>query len=87
LIILDYEIKLTIPFLLGAYDRNNPEHNQVLNVSSYTMHPKYDPNDFPNDIAIVKLKRAIKFGNYARPVCLPRAKHIIPVGSNCYVTG
>jgi len=47
------------------------EGGQAIQVESFIEHPDYDPNGKPNDIAILKLKTDIKFGDHVKPACLP----------------
>uniref|UniRef100_A0A7M5X8U7 Peptidase S1 domain-containing protein n=1 Tax=Clytia hemisphaerica TaxID=252671 RepID=A0A7M5X8U7_9CNID len=84
---VEYMAPESISIKVGAHDLTDPSNEQLFNITTYKMHEGYDPKDYPNDIAIVKLKGAIKFGTYVQPVCLPRAKHTIPVGATCYTTG
>lgn len=42
------------------------------------VHSSFDKDSIslPNDIALLKLKEAVKYGKYIRPVCLPMEKSI-----------
>lgn len=50
------------------------------------MHPSYNPADFQNDIALLKLKRDVVYKEHIIPVCLPPAKANY-VGQTGTVTG
>uniref|UniRef100_A0AAR5PRL4 Peptidase S1 domain-containing protein n=1 Tax=Dendroctonus ponderosae TaxID=77166 RepID=A0AAR5PRL4_DENPD len=39
-------------------------------VDSITVHPKYNPHTFGNDVAVVKLAEPAELTNYVRPICL-----------------
>ena len=76
-----------ISFVLGGHDLRNLRNEQIYNVVSYKMHENYDPLDFPNDIAIIKIAGPIRFGVYVQPACLPKKNKIIPIGTQCFTTG
>lgn len=49
------------------------------------VHPEYDPPAVYNDIALFRLKDAVKFNEYFRPICLHDAdklfnRHLIATG-------
>ena len=50
-----------------------------------SLHPDYVNNVFLNDIAVIRLERAVRFSDYIRPVCLPKAA--VLTGTVCVVTG
>uniref|UniRef100_A0A914DI40 Peptidase S1 domain-containing protein n=1 Tax=Acrobeloides nanus TaxID=290746 RepID=A0A914DI40_9BILA len=43
----------------------------VHNISLIHVHPKYNPDDITNDIAVLEVDPEIKFTNRVQPVCLP----------------
>ena len=51
-------------------------HQQVVEVTSYSIHPEYNTANLHNDIAIVRLEtqfqQMVQFNKYVMPVCLPR---------------
>ncbi|KAF4073797.1 hypothetical protein AMELA_G00247520 [Ameiurus melas] len=52
------------------------------------IHPNYNTSSLQNDIALIKLKKAITFNNNVRPVCLMEAeKEARFLGKKCTVTG
>ncbi|XP_011872915.1 PREDICTED: uncharacterized protein LOC105564821 [Vollenhovia emeryi] len=72
---------------IGATRRGSfrSPHEQLLRVDYISLHPDYIDNGFVNDIAVIRLERAVSFSDYIRPVCLPKS----PVSSEtiCVVTG
>nr|XP_012220724.1 PREDICTED: uncharacterized protein LOC105671295 isoform X2 [Linepithema humile] len=60
-------------------------HEQLLRVDYISLHPDYVDNGFVNDIAVVRLERAVIFSDHIRPVCLPTAP--VNSGTICFVTG
>ncbi|CDW57755.1 transmembrane serine protease; coagulation factor ix [Trichuris trichiura] len=56
-------------------------------VQSYKIHEKYDPKQFHNDIALLKLEKAVPFSEITRPVCLPEQDEEIEVGTVCLIAG
>lgn len=51
--------------------------------------PAYDAQSFANDIALVRLARAVVFGAFVKPICLPRtaADSGLEAGANVTVAG
>ncbi|KXJ23514.1 Transmembrane protease serine 5 [Exaiptasia diaphana] len=59
-----------------------------MEVEKIIRHPNYNEREnhkYDYDIALMKLKRSIRYTDKVRPVCLPRRN--FPAGTNCYVTG
>ena len=72
----------------GEHDLRKVEgKEQIIPIDKIILHPKYKPPvtgpDY--DVALIKLKKPIKFNSNVRPVCLPK-KNFAP-GTKCYVTG
>ncbi|XP_011629810.1 uncharacterized protein LOC105422211 [Pogonomyrmex barbatus] len=72
---------------IGATRRGSfrSPHEQLLRVDYISLHPDYIDNGFVNDIAVIRLERAVSFSDYIRPVCLPKAP--VASGTICVVTG
>ncbi|XP_075251173.1 trypsin-2-like [Convolutriloba macropyga] len=50
----------------------NYEKDQELRyVKSITRHPRYDPHWYTNDIAVIKLTKAVPFHDRIQPICMP----------------
>ena len=43
--------------------------------------------DWVNDIALIKLKKPVKFDETTSPVCLPERNQMVPDGTSAYVAG
>ncbi|XP_066293152.1 trypsin-2-like isoform X1 [Branchiostoma lanceolatum] len=48
------------------------------------IHPSYG---FGYDVALLKLKKRVRFNPYTRPACLPQASTVLPAGTVCSITG
>jgi hypothetical protein len=50
------------------------------NVVEQIIHPEYDvgSNDQHNDIALLRLAKALNFNDFVRPICLPLDKNNVP---------
>lgn len=57
------------------------------------VHSKYRAQRFwswvghANDIGLLKLKQALKYSKYVRPICLPGTDYVVKDHSLCTVTG
>ncbi|ODN05704.1 Trypsin-1 [Orchesella cincta] len=56
-------------------------------VSRIVIHPEYDAQYFPNDIALMRLNQPLIFGELVTPIALPPANHTPPEGFNSTVSG
>lgn len=52
------------------YIHDNGTNAQVIEISSFTSHPKYESSAKYYDIALIKLKSFIRFDEHVRPACI-----------------
>ncbi|XP_067131381.1 proclotting enzyme-like [Centruroides vittatus] len=67
-------------------DGANPIDFRVRDMRS---HPDFVRRTFKNDIAILILKGAVRFGEFIRPICLPydQLRNEDPTGRNAFLAG
>ncbi|XP_058529560.1 transmembrane protease serine 12 [Ochotona princeps] len=46
-------------------------HGKMMKVEAITVHPDFILETYVNDIALFHLKKAVKYSDYIRPICLP----------------
>ncbi|XP_013375452.1 PREDICTED: serine protease 56 [Chinchilla lanigera] len=56
-------------------------------VNRILSHPKFDPQTFHSDLALVQLWTPVSPAGPARPVCLPQASPEPPAGTPCAIAG
>ncbi|NXA42160.1 TPA protein, partial [Eudromia elegans] len=81
-----------LKIVLGRNSRATPEENeQNFEVKRYTMHPKYDSENFDNDIALLQLKSDLEEcaveTNVVRAACLPTPQLQLPDWTECEISG
>ncbi|XP_023578043.1 serine protease 56 [Octodon degus] len=66
-----------------------PQGEQVeeVPVNRILLHPKFDPQTFHGDLALVQLWTPVSPAGSARPVCLPQASSEPPAGTPCSIAG
>ncbi|XP_043089726.1 transmembrane protease serine 11C-like [Puntigrus tetrazona] len=70
----------------SSANRHKP-HEIFRNVSKIIIHPKYNPINLDNDIALVQLSSSVNFTDYIRPVCLAAAGSTFAANTDSWVTG
>ncbi|XP_060722500.1 serine protease 56 [Tachysurus vachellii] len=73
--------------VVGEFDitKADPDE-QVMKVNRIITHPKFNPNTFNNDIALVELSSPVVLSERVMPVCLPSDPEP-PPGAPCLVAG
>ncbi|RWS00870.1 venom protease-like protein [Dinothrombium tinctorium] len=65
------EFKLKSKILVHVGADNLDECGKNISVTKLIIHPEYDSELYNDDIAILKLKRPLKFARNRMPICLP----------------
>ncbi|KAL2098740.1 hypothetical protein ACEWY4_005220 [Coilia grayii] len=58
-----------------------------MNLKRILRHPDYSDITKNNDIAMLRMRTAVRFSDYIRPVCLADSKSLFHNGTNSWVTG
>lgn len=72
--------------LLGGYDVANKNHATIINITEIILHTEFTRTKKYNDIALIRLDRAIKFDQYIQPACLP-STHSDAIDNRASVSG
>ena len=73
---------------LGEHDiKTKSTWEQIYNITEIILHPKYNPNGFDHDLALLHLKRNASFNHRVGTACLPGQNTSFPIGTICYITG
>nr|XP_020515672.2 mannan-binding lectin serine protease 1 [Labrus bergylta] len=56
---------------LGLHDAADRGSSLIRSVKLLLLHPDFQPNNYNNDIALLKLTERVEFTELIRPVCLP----------------
>ncbi|XP_021053758.1 serine protease 56 [Mus pahari] len=63
------------------------EQAEEVQVNRILPHPKFDPQTFHNDLALVQLWTPVSPKGPARPICLPQSSQEPPAGTPCAIAG
>ncbi|KAM5228690.1 LOW QUALITY PROTEIN: serine protease 56 [Ctenodactylus gundi] len=77
------ELLWTVVLAEGAHG----EQAEEVPVNRILPHPKFDPQTFHNDLALVQLWTPVSPAGPARPVCLPQGLQEPPAGTPCAIAG
>ncbi|XP_033298740.1 trypsin-1-like [Bombus vosnesenskii] len=77
-----------IRVILGDYDQHvNTDGKAIMRaVSAIIRHRNFDMNSYNHDVALLKLRKSVKFSKTVKPVCLPQ-KGSDPAGKEGTVVG
>uniref|UniRef100_A0A672S2F7 Trypsin-like n=1 Tax=Sinocyclocheilus grahami TaxID=75366 RepID=A0A672S2F7_SINGR len=77
----------TVIYLGRQWQIGTNSHQISRTVTQIIIHPKYHPDTFDNDIALVQLSSSVTFNDYIRPVCLAAAGSTFAAGTESWITG
>ncbi|KAG2465322.1 MASP2 protease, partial [Polypterus senegalus] len=61
-----------VTIYLGLHDRSANKTDAInATAEKIVLHERFDPKNYNNDIALVKLKKKVKMSQFIMPVCLP----------------
>ena len=62
-------------------------YEQKIPIAEIIFHPSYDPSNYENDLALIKLSRKATINDRVRTVCLPDQNSTFAVGQKCIIAG
>ena len=68
------------------YSTNEPQGHVDRRVQNVTNHPKFDPNTFEYDLALLRFDKPVNFAPNVIPICIPETDENM-VGETAWVTG
>ncbi|CDW60017.1 Trypsin domain containing protein [Trichuris trichiura] len=78
----------SISVIVGAHDLNNPDETTSRTIQALQyMHKNFESRRKENDIALVRLEKAVVHSKATIPVCLPKQGESLPFGKMCFVSG
>ncbi|KAF4517624.1 hypothetical protein B566_EDAN002855 [Ephemera danica] len=69
--------------LIARHDDNEGAEPEDVGIADFILHPEYHPQQWYNDIALIKLTRPVAFSQSVQPACLPEP--IVDTASNTYL--
>ncbi|XP_041282208.1 cathepsin G-like [Onychostruthus taczanowskii] len=85
---VDIEGTVRVTVILGAHDITCPEWSQQkIRVGQWVIHPEYSPDDFKNDIVLLKLKPRARINQNVQFISIPRRNEHVEPGTLCTVSG
>ncbi|KAG7225957.1 hypothetical protein INR49_018558 [Caranx melampygus] len=60
-----------VKVFLGLHDTRDKRLATIRLVEKIYLHPDFQPNNYNNDIALLRLKERVEFNDVVRPVCVP----------------
>ncbi|XP_068440607.1 mannan-binding lectin serine protease 1 [Clinocottus analis] len=60
-----------VKVFLGIHDAANKHLATNRSVEKIFLHPNFQPDNYNNDIALLRLEQPVEFTEFIRPVCLP----------------
>ncbi|XP_050841656.1 granzyme B(G,H)-like isoform X1 [Serinus canaria] len=79
-------VRVTV--ILGAHNiRGQEQSQQKIPVGRWIIHPEYCPDNFKNDIVLLKLKKKARINKNVRCISIPRRNESVEEGDKCNVSG
>ena len=73
---------------LGEHDlKTASKYEQTIPIAEIILHPSYNPNNYDNDLALIKMSRKAALNDRVRTACLPDQTTIFKAGDKCYIAG
>ena len=88
---VDLQTQATLSFYVGKHNKSQKEpHEQKLELKQIHIHEKYqrgnDSTPGNYDMALIELKKPVRFTKYVRPICLADVG-MFKAGHDCYLNG
>ncbi|XP_072458573.1 serine protease 33-like [Notamacropus eugenii] len=72
---------------LSSYPEIDGADVQIQKVAQVKLHPDYQKESGPGDIALIQMDSPVSFNNLILPICLPDTEDRLVEGNLCWVTG
>lgn len=69
---------------LGLHDAGDKLSATNRSVDQIILHPNFQPDNYDNDIALVRLSQKVELNELIQPVCLPQPQHHVSM-TDCTV--
>lgn len=66
---------------LGLHDAGDKRSATNRTVERIILHPNFQPDNYNNDIALLRLSQQVELNELVRPVCLPPLQHQVETGT------
>ncbi|XP_064589856.1 cathepsin G-like [Zonotrichia leucophrys gambelii] len=77
-----------VTVILGAHNRKSREQSQQkIRVRQWVIHPQYCPDDFKNDIVLLKLKKNAVINKNVKLISIAKKNERVGEGAKCNVPG
>ena len=74
--------------ILGEHDLKTTSGNeQNIPIADIIFHPAYNPSNYENDLALIKLSRKARLNDMVKTACLPDQNTTFATGTKCYIAG
>ncbi|XP_059725026.1 granzyme B-like [Haemorhous mexicanus] len=85
---VDKEGAVRVTVILGAHNiRGQEQSQQRIPVGRWVIHPQYCPDNFKNDIVLLKLKKKARINKNVQCISIARRNERVEEGANCNVSG